>query len=81
MGIVEKCMVTHVSSERVAQVSCDSTIESETVTLSERQIQCFIQTLVKAHDTIYPSFKKYFEKEHQEYLGEKFLVSTISFCT
>ncbi|XP_048729363.2 retinoic acid receptor RXR-gamma-B-like isoform X2 [Ostrea edulis] len=75
MGIVEKCMVTHVSSERVAQVSCDSTIESETVTLSERQIQCFIQTLVKAHDTIYPSFKKYFEKEHQEYLGEKFLAS------
>ncbi|XP_061167033.1 retinoic acid receptor alpha-like [Saccostrea echinata] len=66
------CVVTH-GSQSLAQVGCDTTIGADTVTLSERQIQCLIQTLVKAHDTIYPNFKNYFEKEHQQLLEDKFI--------
>lgn len=77
VDVPEECVMTP-GSKRLYQVSCDElAIGTENVTLSERQIQCLIQTLVKAHNTIYPNFKKYFEKEHQQYLGEKFLVSTV----
>lgn len=76
IDVPEECVMTP-GSKRLCQVSCDElAMGAENVTLSERQIQCLIQTLVKAHDTIYPNFKKYFEKEHQQYLEEKFLVST-----
>lgn len=75
IDVPEECVMTP-GSKRLCRVSCDElAMGAENVTLSERQIQCLIQTLVKAHDTIYPNFKKYFEKEHQQYLEEKFLAS------
>lgn len=75
VDVLEDCVMTP-GSKRLYQVSCDEiAVGAENVTMSERQIQCLIQTLVKAHDTIYPNFKKYFEKEHQQLLEEKFLAT------
>ena len=76
--MLEECVVTP-GVKRLSQVSSELEAGPMNVSLSEKQIQCLIQTLVKAHDTIYPNFKKYFEKEHQQYLEEKFLVSKFLF--
>nr|XP_022327891.1 retinoic acid receptor alpha-like [Crassostrea virginica]XP_022327900.1 retinoic acid receptor alpha-like [Crassostrea virginica]XP_022327909.1 retinoic acid receptor alpha-like [Crassostrea virginica] len=72
--MLEECVVTP-GVKRLSQVSSELEAGPMNVSLSEKQIQCLIQTLVKAHDTIYPNFKKYFEKEHQQYLEEKFLAT------